>query len=245
MNRAIADSSHETYSMWVRLYDNFLGAGNIPTLENATKFLDDLVLKGKKQNTVAVARNAIRWRYGFDLPSISIEVNEPKYLLVDDVRKLIDGTPLLLEKAVITLLFSSCCRISEILGLHVNDIDWEHGVITVVRKGGYRQRVKVDDRGMAILKTWLSKRQSRSQTVFMDYSRHDIYKRIKRLGRRLNIPVTPHVLRHSRVVQLMESGVPLERVSDIAGHQKLDTTKRMYGRLRAEDLGRYLDEAKW
>lgn len=79
----------------------------------------------------------------------------------------------------------------------------------------------------------------------MDYECRDIGLRITKLGRSLGINVTPHVLRHSRVVQPIEAGVPIERVADIAGHRRLDTTLATYGRVRAEDLSKHLQQAKW
>jgi uncharacterized membrane protein (UPF0127 family) len=66
------------------------------------------------------------------------------------------------------------------------------------------------------------------------------------LGKQVGIPdFHPHLLRHSRVRHLMEAKVPIERVSEIAGHRGLDTTLKIYGRLRAEELGKYLEQAPW
>jgi site-specific recombinase XerD len=51
-----------------------------------------------------------------------------------------------------------------------------------------------------------------------------------------------HVLRHSGVVQVIEAGAPLERIGDVAGHEWLHTTLAIYGRLRADDLTKYLEQ---
>ena len=242
--KQISPASVKLYEMWANIYLRQLDGQN-PTKESALEFIESMRENGYKQNTIAIARNALHWKFGFDLPSIKIEVPEPKYISVDDVNRLINASPTLLEKTVMILLFSTGCRISEILNLCKKDIEWEQNVITVTRKGGYRQRVAVDERGMEALKEWMRRRQSTSKRVFMDYEYRDIYPRIKKLGKRLGIHVTPHMFRHSRVVQLMQTGIPLERVSDIAGHRNINTTLQMYGRLRAEDLGKYLEQAKW
>ena len=242
--KPISPASAKLYEMWTNLYLRQLN-GREPSKDNAVEFIESLRKDGHKQNTIAVIRNSLHWKFGFDLPSIKVEVPEPKYISVEEVNRLIDNSPTLLEKTIITLLFSTGCRISEVLNLQKGDIEWKQGVITVVRKGGYRQRVAVDEKGMQALREWLGRRQSRNKRVFMDYGYQDIALRIKKLGESLGIKVTPHVLRHSRVVQLMQAGVPLERVSNIAGHRNINTTLQMYGRLRAEDLSKYLEQAKW
>lgn len=243
ISKPISSSSQQLYESWVKIYLRQLN-GQAPTQENAASFIEAL-RDSHKQNTVAVARNGLCWKFGFDLPSIKIQLIEPKYIKLVEVYRLIDNAPDLLIKTIIVVLFSSACRISEILGLKKADIDWGQGVITVTRKGGHRQRVKVDSKGMDALELWMQKRKSTSKAIFMDYTYNDIYTRFKKLGKKLHIAITPHVLRHSRVFHLMEAGVPLERVSDLAGHQDPGVTKKIYGRLRAEDLGKYQEQAKW
>lgn len=239
------ESTEKLYQMWTRIYHNYLGTEQ-PSRDNALKFLDFMKQEGKKNNTLAVIRNALVWKFGFrDLPAYKMELNEPKYISVAEVRKLIDNAPIL-EKTVITVLFDTCCRISEIMNLELKDIDWDHGIISVVRKGGSRELVKIDNRGVEALREWIKVRQSKNEKVFMDWDRDDMYRRITALGKRLGIKVTPHVLRHSRIMQLREAGVTDWGVlADIAGHKRIDTTKLIYGRLKAEDRGKFLEQGRW
>jgi len=215
--------------------------GRKPTVGLAAEWLEKLA-EEKKNNTLAVARNALRREFGFSLPSFKMEIGEPKYIPDEDVRILVDNAPTLLEKTIITLLFDTGCRLGEILGLKLEDIEWDTGVITVERKGGRRARVKVGQKGMEALQEWLKKRKSKDQKVFMDHDYNSIYYRLRRYSERIGIKFTPHVFRHSRIIHLLKAGVPIERVSDIAGHTKLETTAKIYGRFRAEDLGQYLKE---
>ena len=73
------------------------------------------------------------------------------------------------------------------------------------------------------------------------------YRMLKDIAKKTGIPgFHPHLLRHSRIRHLLDSGMPLERVSEVAGHRKLDTTLKIYGSLRATERARYLDEvAPW
>jgi len=73
-----------------------------------------------------VIRNALRHTFRFRLPSYKMVPKEPQYLSVEEVKRLINTCPHLLEKTVVTLMFDAACRISEILNFKVEDIDWEN-----------------------------------------------------------------------------------------------------------------------
>ena len=242
MRRKLRPLSEWTYKAHLKRFEAWLD-GRKPSPKVAQEYLEYLASEGKASNTLATAANALHWWYGFKLQRPKITLGEPRYLSLEEVNKLLDSCENLLQKTVITLLFDGGLRISELLSLKVNEIDWQNGVITVTRKGGYTARVKLTERGVEALREWLSKRRSKSPMVFMDHDYKSLYGELKRLARKAGIPdFTPHKLRHSRAVHLLESGVPLERVSDILGHRSIETTAKIYGRLRAEELGKYLKE---
>jgi len=197
--------------------------------------------KGAKRNTIGVAGRALRKMFNIRVPIPNIEMLEPQYLTIDQVKKLIDTAPTLLGKTIITVTFSSACRISEILNLTTDDLELEKGVATVTRKGGQRERIPLGKQGTEALKIWLKARKSNSRRVFMDYNYNNIYYRLKLAAKKAKLPYFhPHILRHSRCRHLLEAGIPIEAVSEVAGHRKLDTTLKIYGSLRAEERARYL-----
>lgn len=236
----LSDNSQKTYAVYIRQFQAYLN-GREPTLQEADAFLQHLKDKGDKRNTIGVAGRALRRVYGLRVAIPNIEMGEPDYLTVDDVKKLIDKTPSLLEKTVLILVFSTACRISEILNLSKDDLELDKGVATVTRKGGQRERIPLGEQGTEALRRWLKERKSTDRRVFMDYTYSNIYYRLKKTAKKAKLPqFHPHILRHSRIRHLIESGVPIERVSEVAGHRKLDTTSKIYGNLRAEERGRYL-----
>jgi len=236
----LSANTQKTYAAYVRAFEKFL-EGRKPTLKEGEAFLESLKEKGKKRNTIGVAGRAIRRVYNISVPIPNIEMLEPEYLTMDELKNLINQSPTLLEKTIIILMFSTACRISEILNLTKDDLELDKGVATVTRKGGQRQRVPLGDQGTEALRTWLKARQSNSQRVFMDYNYNNIYYRLKVAAKKAKLShFHPHILRHSRLRHLIEAGVPIERVSEIAGHRKLDTTSKIYGSLRAEERARYL-----
>ena len=245
--KKLSPGSETLYARWADRFQRFRQSsdGAPPTLEEGESFLTSLQAEGLKPNTVGVAARALRRLFALDLPAPPIEMGEPEYLTVEQVRELIETSPTLLESTILTALYSSACRISEILNLMVEDLELDKAVATVTRKGGSRQRVNLGRQGAEALREWLARRQSRSPRVFMDYAYLDIYRLLRKVGEKAGIPFHPHLLRHTRIRHLMEAGVPLERVSEIAGHRRLDTTLKIYGRLRAEELGKYLEAASW
>jgi len=232
--------TERVYQSHVSLFTRWLNSRK-PTPELASEYLDWLAESGKSPSYIAVAGYAIEWKYGISVDKPKITIGEPKYISLDDVEKLISHSPTLLEKTAVIVLFDGALRISELLSLKVDSIDWDHGVITVERKGGHISRVKLTERGINALRVFLKMRRSKSPYVFMGFDYGLIYRRLKKVADKAGVRnFSPHVLRHSRIVHLLESGVPLERVSDIAGHRSIVITQSIYGRLRAEDLGKYL-----
>jgi integrase/recombinase XerD len=187
-----------------------------------------------------VAGRALRRKFNILVPVPSIEMLEPHYLSVDQVRKVIDTAPTLLEKTILIVIFSSACRISEILNLTKDDLELDKGVVTVTRKGGRRERVALGPQGTEALQIWLKQRKSKSRRVFMDFSYNNIYYRLKLIAEKAGIPFTAHWLRHSRVRHLRDSGLDWPDISEICGHTRGETTIKIYGRRRAEERGELL-----
>ncbi|MBA7699231.1 Tyrosine recombinase XerD [subsurface metagenome] len=237
----LSPGSETLYRYWQGRFQDWLN-GRPATVETGEAFLTALEGDGLKRNTLGCAARALR-RIGLAVPAPSIEMGEPKYHSLDQVRRLIDTAPSLLEQTLITVCFSSACRISEVLGLMVDDLELDAGVATVTRKGGRRERVALGRQGTEALREWLAQRRSNSKRVFMDYTYQDIYRLFKALGKKAGIPeFTPHRLRHSRVMHLRQAGLQWDDISEICGHTKSDTTRKIYGRYYAEERAKLLVE---
>lgn len=237
--KKLSPGSETLYRYWQDRFQDWLN-GRPATAETGEAFLTALEADGLKRNTLGCAARALR-RLGLDVPAPAIEMGEPKYHSLDQVRHLIDTAPSLLEHTIITVCFSSACRISEVLGLMVDDLELDAGVATVTRKGGRRERVALGRQGTEALREWLAQRRSKSKRVFMDYNYQDIYRRLKALGKKTGIPeFTSHQLRHSRAIHLRQAGLSWDDISEILGHTKSDTTKKIYGRLKAEERAKLL-----
>ena len=237
--RRLSPRSEALYGYWTGRFQDWLGS-RPATLETGEAWLATLEVSGLKPNTLGIAARALR-RLGLLVPAPPVEMGEPKYYSLDQIRTLIGAMPALLERTVLVVVFATACRISEVLDLEVPDLELDQGVATVTRKGGRRERVALGRQGTEALREWLARRQSRSRRVFMDYRYQDLYRSMKSAAAQAGIPgFHPHLLRHSRVMHLRKAGRDWADISEICGHTKVETTVKIYGRRKAEERAQLL-----
>lgn len=238
--KSLSQNSQRTYGVYANRFMKWLD-GREPTLDEGEAFLEHLRGEGLARNTVSVAGRSIRKIYNLQVGVPSIEMLEPRYLTLAQVKKLIDSSPTLLDKTILILTFSTACRISEILNLTTDDLELDQAVARVTRKGGRRERVALGRQGVEALRIWLKARHSRSKRVFMDYNYNHVRPRLRTIAKKAGIPnFTIHMLRHSRVMHLRDSGLDWPDISEICGHTRTETTMKIYGRRKAEDRAKLL-----
>ena len=201
----------------------------------------DTMAKRKSASTVSLRAHAImrylRWKniqVRLDCPTI--RMGEPEYLTMPQIDKVLAACTTVLEQTLVTVLFDSAVRISELLNIGLDNIDWEDGFISVMRKGGRKEEVNISTKALTALEEWLDARSSKSKKVFMGLSYYDAWIMIKAVGKRAGIPLHPHALRHSRAIMMLKSGTPPHIVQRHLGHASIATTMNIYGRLRAVDI---------
>ena len=223
-------------SLWFRDLGN-----NKPSQVTAQSYIDKIKAAGKSPSTIYVRASAIiRW-FKFKgkqiiLDSPTLIIKEPEYLILDEVETLLDTCTIVLDETLITVLFDTAVRISELLNLELSDINRGDLLISVIRKGGRRQEVNISEKALAILDEWLSVRKSESKRVFMDISYYDAWLRLKKVGEKAGIKVHPHIFRHSRAIHMLMNGADERVVRDHLGHTTIATTINLYGRFKAVHL---------
>lgn len=212
-----------------------------PSQESAQAHIDKLTKAGRSASTVSLRGHAIlrwfRWKgkpITLDCPTVRI--GEPEYLVLEQIEKLLAVCNTVLEETLITVLFDTAVRISELLNLGLDNIDWDGKFISVVRKGGRREEVNISDKALETLSAWLDVRQSESKRVFMDLTYWDAWNIVKVVGKRVDIKVHPHIFRHSRAIHMLMNGADIRVVKDHLGHKNIATTINIYGRFMAVHL---------
>lgn len=241
MARQHSDSTIKTYAKNMVRFQAWLD-GRKPSQKTAQKYIDSLEAQGLKPNTIATAANALRDWFRADgqevkLNAPTIRVGEPRYKTMEELHRILEVADTPLRRCLVTVLFDTAVRIGELLELRVNGIDWDHGFIHVVRKGGREADVNISQKGLAALKEWLEARKGKSRRVFMDKTYYDVWYIFKDLGKKAGVPdFTPHTLRHSRAVQMLDAGVDLHNIQMALGHVSIATTANIYARLRPAAL---------
>jgi site-specific recombinase XerD len=168
----------------------------------------------------------------------------PAYLTQAEVRKLLLSTPThdpaeLRDRAVLETLYSSGLRVGELVRLDLTDVDLCRGLILVRMGKGKKDRVVPLGRIAATLVsryvgTARVPAPSQIRALFLnDHGQRLTYDAIRSrilgpalLRARIARRVTPHVLRHSCAVHLLENGASVRHVQALLGHAKLATTQR-------------------
>ena len=147
-------------------------------------------------------------------------------------------------------MFSTGCRIGEIVSLDRISINWGNQSAIVRGKGDKEREVYFNIRCDIRLKKYIDSRYDNDSAIFVtERSPHRlsiaqmryIIKRIsKRAG--INKTIHPHQLRHSYATHLLNNGAPIEVIQSLLGHEKSETTRiyaELSGRLRQEFYRKY------
>ena len=159
------------------------------------------------------------------------------------------GNPLeLRDKAMLELLYATGLRVSELVGLTMENISLRQGVVRVIGKGNKERLVPMGEEAMYWIATYL--REARglllglqpSDVLFpsnraQQMTRQTFWHRIKLYASRAHIAVdlSPHTLRHAFATHLLNHGADLRVVQMLLGHADLSTTQ-IYTHVASERL---------
>ncbi|GAA0336481.1 tyrosine-type recombinase/integrase [Bacillus carboniphilus] len=174
----------------------------------------------------------------------------PKFLTEGEIEHLREACFTTMEKALFEFMFSTGCRIGEIVSLEKNSINWSNRSAIVLGKGDKEREVYFNIRCEIWLKRYLESRNDKDPAIFVTeryphrMSVAQMRYIIKRISNRagINKEIHPHQLRHSYATHLLNNGAPLEVIQSLMGHEKSETTRiyaQLSGRLRKEFYQKY------
>ena len=254
------------YSIDLRDISKFLGdSAEIEKIDYLAlrKFLADLKLRNYSHRTIARKFACLRsffkflYREGYiksnpisGLSTPKLERKLPVFLDESEVAKLLEAPPTdalagLRDRAMLETLYSSGLRISELVGLNIDNIDFIGGVLKVLGKGRKERLVPIGDRALKCIRAYLEKRGVESldkKAVFLNKSNSRLTDRSVRrtLEKYIHITslredISPHTLRHSFATHLLNRGADLRSVQELLGHMNLSTTQ-IYTHVTAERM---------
>ena len=257
------------YKLDLEEFQAFLGEHPVEKVDylGVRKYLAIMKEKGLQSRSVGRKLSALRTffrfltREGFikanpivSILSPKLDKHLPQFLTEEDTVKLIESSiPQTLsgmrDRAILETFYSTGIRISELVGLNLDDVDVISGIVKVRGKGKKERIVPIGDCATRAIRDYLEKRNTQTAALFLNPSKRRISDRgvrymfkkyILRAGMKQG--VSPHTLRHSFATHLLNRGADLRTVQELLGHANLGTTQ-IYTHLTTERLKNVYDKA--
>lgn len=139
------------------------------------------------------------------------------------------------DKAIVETLYSTGCRVSELIGLKLSDINFETREVHLFGKGRKHRISFLNDKAFDAINDYLPYRYSDSEFLFVAErspyrpitTTRAIEKKIKALGEKAKVVggAFPHRFRHTIATDLLNNGMPIEQVQMFLGHNNISTTQ--------------------
>ena len=241
--RRYSENTRGIYISMLKLFFSYFAGKDVDVLtkEDIQEYI--LYLKEKRSYSSSSqnqAVNAIKFYYekvkGQQRETYWIErprkeTKLPKVISEEEVVRMLQGIDNLKHLAIVSLLYSSGLRRSELLNLKKGDINVARKQILVEGGKGKKDRITIlSETALEVLKKYVIEYKP---THFLfegkpgnKYSSTSVAKIVQQAAEKAQIPmkVTPHILRHSFATHLMDQGIETRYIQILLGHESLNTT---------------------
>lgn len=224
------------------------------TIKEISDWKKDLE-RDRSQNTVRLfvmkLRNVISYLNKRGIDTINVDLvplpkrqeTVPVFLTEEEVALMIEQASNLRNKFVISLLYASGIRLSELISLNRGQIVEKR--FTVIGKGGKPRLCFIDDRTEKLMEEYLARRKDNDSALVVSYNfkermtKTNIELLVRNTASKagINKKVTPHTLRHSYATNFLRNNGNMRYLSYSLGHASMDTTA-MYAHVVDYDLER-------
>lgn len=277
--RGLSALTCKNYSRDIALLESLvilagLDIDSLASLSNAQirRFIATLNSRGLSGKSIARALSAWRGFYAYLVqhhkftqnPVIGLRAPKmakslPQALSVDQAVKFVDvaGDGVLEQRdhAILELFYSSGLRLSELVSLNIDMVDFSEGTVTVNGKGNKTRIVPMGSHAINALKIWLQRRalisisEQYAQALFVTQQGRRITPRAVQyrvkewaLKQGVNSSMHPHLLRHSFATHVLQSSQDLRAVQEMLGHANISSTQ-IYTHLDFQHLASVYDKA--
>lgn len=205
-----------------------------------------------------VRQGAIEGNPAKEIATPKVPKRVPRFLSMDETTTLLDmpkgdGVLVLRDKSMMELIYSSGLRVSELVGLNGEDLDFKAGQVRVLGKGRKERIVPVGSKACEALQRYAEKRSviATKETPALFCNRRGgrlTARSVERMMRKylreagFSKRVTPHVLRHTFATHLLNQGADLRGIQELLGHASLSTTQK-YTHVSVDQLMVVYDKA--
>lgn len=172
---------------------------------------------------------------------IKKDTKPERELYESEIEMLAQCCRTLRDRALLEFMYATAARVSEVAGVNIDDVDFEKQSVLLHGKGGKDRISYFTDKALMFLKRYLETRHDNNPALFVSLKNPDkrvtkdsIEQMIRTLGSKAGVSGShPHRFRVTRITVLVNRGMPLQDVQELAGHSDINTT-RMYYRSNKE-----------
>lgn len=142
------------------------------------------------------------------------------------------------DKAMLELLYATGIRVTELISLEIDDVDLVNGILHCMNSNNKCRTIPIGNCCLKYIRQYLNECRdkfspdSKEKALFLNIhgekmTRQGFWKIVKYYTKRANInkSITPHTLRHSFAVHLIENGADLQSIQEMLGHSDISTTQ--------------------
>ena len=168
-----------------------------------------------------------------NIEPIKYEKKHRKSMSEMDLEKIRKYVTDVRDTAIIEMLYSTGCRVTELVTLNREDVDFQSKEVKLFGKGSKHRVSFLNARAEISLKNYLATRTDNNPALFVSsrkpherLSKFGIEKFIREMNKDISLTtyVTPHIFRHTTATMALNRGMNVVDVSKILGHSKLETT---------------------
>ena len=224
------------------------------TRDDMLEYIDYLKSEGKSNPTISRSIASVKRLYKYLLSKNLVEENivenieSPKVdrkdlmiLTQDEIEKLLEQPDLSelkgqRDKAMLEVLYSTGIRVTELISLKLEDVNLTNGYIKVKKKNSERH-IPLGNLSLKCLKEYINKvrplliRTEEEKTLFINtngqkMTRQGYWKILKQYKEQAKIDkdITPHSIRHSFAVHMLQNGAEIKTVQELLGHTDIAST---------------------
>lgn len=263
IEKNVSDHTLINYATDLRDFADFNQDRGLDEIDHLTlrKYLAFLRQKNYSRRTIARKLSTLRSFFRFlcqeryikvdpttGLFTPKLEKKLPVFLTEEKMFKLLETPPTdtlagLRDRAILETFYSTGIRISELVGLNTDSVDFIGAAIKVRGKGKKERVLPIGEKALNVIRMYLAERKSRQrEPLFLNRRgtrltqrgvRKMVSKYIKQIA--LQEKVSPHVFRHTFATHLLDRGADLRAVQELLGHVSLSTTQ-VYTHLTTQRL---------
>lgn len=261
LEKKLSQNTQDNYKLDLLSYYNYLRINKIYDSNDITLNIINDYLSNLKRNNLSpksitrhittikefhkylMKMNIVREDVSLNIENLKQIKTLPKVIKEDDMKKILDIELInpfkYRDRAMIELLYGSGLRISELINLEINDIDFTNNLIIIEGKGKKERIIPINKYSRKALLEYLEVRSSllkpkngKTNKIFLNnhgvgISRQGFNFILKKILNENDIKdnITPHTLRHTFATDLLNNGADLRSIQELLGHSDITTTR--------------------